>query len=535
MRHHHFLPLLVLLALAPAVAVAQGAPSAAAPPESPAEATKPAAPGNVVPPAGAPDGAKRIGYLPESVKAQLREELKQEILAEAKREGWAAPSLVPEWLRRLTLSGDLRGRMERDLFGHGNAVDQFPDFNGLNANGPWNFNDLTNDRFLNVGTPVTRPRLRARVQLDADVGQGFGAEVRLGTGDSSAPASSNQTLGSPGFFSKYPVWLDRAFLRYGVGQDALVLQAGRFANPFFASDLVWAETVNFDGIAVNSRARLLDGLGVFMAAGAFPLYTTAFNFPSYSADKFGSFDKWLYAAQLGTDFRPREGLALTLGAAFYYFSNVEGRIGAPCDTSLKFLTCSTDDSRPPYVQKGNTYMYLRTPSGTEPLNSPYYQYFGLASRFRELVLTGRLDTRIAPRVKVGLEGEFVRNFGLSPRQVTPVAVNNCGVFTDGACTKYDGGANGYLARVTFGSVTQEKQWDWNVGLAYRHLEADATVDAFTDPDFGLGGTNLKGVIVGAALAVADNVWTAARWMSADQVTGPPFRSDVFQVDVSTRF
>jgi putative porin len=548
LRHAFAVTLVALLQGAPARGAADDqAPRAidAAPPEAPAEATKPDAPADILPPSGAPAappaGAKRIIYLPEGVKAQLKEEIKQEVLAEAKRDGWAAPNAVPAWMTRLRLSGDLRARFERDLFGHGNAVGQFPDFNGINNNGPWNFNDVSTDRFLNVDTPRTRPRLRARLGVDADVGQGFTSEVRLGTGDSNAPVSSNQTLGSPGFFSKYQFWLDRAFLRYGLAQDALTFEVGRFGNPFFATELVWADVVNFDGLAMTGRTRLAEGFGAFIAAGVFPLYTTAFNFPSYSPDKFGSFNKWLYAAQLGADFNPTEGMGLKLGAAFYYFSNVEGQIGAPCDTSLKYITCNTDDSRPPSAQKGNTYMYLRTPNESALAaeassgGTARYQYFGLAARFRDLVLTGRLDLRVAPPVKVSFEGEFVRNVGLSKKQVTPVALNNCADQSNGPCTQYVGGGDGYLGRVTFGSPTQEKQWDWNVGIAYRYLESDATVDAFVDPDFGLGGTNLKGFVLGGAIAVADNVWTAARWMSADQVFGPPYRSDVLQIDMSTRF
>ena len=50
------------------------------------------------------------------------------------------------------------------------------------------------------------------------IGEGFNGGIRLVTGDNNAPTSSNQTLGgSGGDFSKYAIWIDRAFLSYDVG------------------------------------------------------------------------------------------------------------------------------------------------------------------------------------------------------------------------------------------------------------------------------------------------------------------------------
>jgi len=72
-------------------------------------------------------------------------------------------------------------------------------------------------------------------------------------------------------------------------------------------------------------------------------------------------------------------------------------------------------------------------------------------------------------------------------------------------------------------------------VAYRYIQSDAVVDAFTDSDFGLGGTNLKGYFFGANLAVSTNVWLTARWMSANQVAGPPYAVDIAQVDLNAKF
>jgi hypothetical protein len=532
---------------APGPPEAQPAPSDTGARAPEPRAAQPAAPAS---PAAGPE-VKHVLYVPEIVKAQLREEIKEEVVSQAKRENWAKPNAFPEWLRRFRFHGDLRLRAERDLFGRGNAANgEFPDFGAINAGSPFDMRgiDIADDRYLNVDQNRTRPRFRARFGFDVDLGRGFTSSVRLANGEGPSPVST-QTIGAaPGEFSKYPIWIDRAFVQFEPFKGeagGLALIAGRMENPFFTTEILWGDIVSVDGIALQARIPIGAGLTPFLVGGAFPLYTTGLNYPPEDTQKFAMFNKWLYALQLGADWRPAKSFGLKLGAAFYYFDKLEGRLSNDqCRTDLKFFTCNTDDSRPLFAQRGNTYMALRTPSADalaqEAAGAPEYQYFGLASRFRELAVTGRVEIGVAPALTVRLDGEWVRNLGFSRKQIAPVALNNLGACAApasgelGRCP-FAGGNEGYLARFTLGSPTQAEPWDWNVGLSYRRLESDATVDAFDDPDFGLGGTNLKGFVFGGGLALAENVWAVLRWMSADAVAGPTLRVDVLQIDLSTRF
>ena len=90
-------------------------------------------------------------------------------------------------------------------------------------------------------------------------------------------------------------------------------------------------------------------------------------------------------------------------------------------------------------------------------------------------------------------------------------------------------------RLTVGSPEMKARWDWNASLAYKYVESDAVVDGLTDSDFGLGGTNLKGFILGGNLQLAKNVKAGMRWMSADSIAGAPFSEDTFLVDLIARF
>ena len=60
------------------------------------------------------DGRKivRVPYVPESVRREIREQVKQDVMAQAKEERWANPNVLPEWLDRFTFEGDLRLRYD---------------------------------------------------------------------------------------------------------------------------------------------------------------------------------------------------------------------------------------------------------------------------------------------------------------------------------------------------------------------------------------------------------------------------------------
>jgi hypothetical protein len=539
------------LAFFPIIALCTGAPAAAQ--ESPAanapqSQTEPQAAPQSAP---APENVKRVTYVPEVVKEELRREVKEEVLQEMKQSNWAAPHAYPDWLRRISFHGDTRIRYEIDNFGHGNAVDYYPDFNGINTGKPFDilFRDPSSEHWLNTSQRRSRVRLRARFDVDVDLGAGFYTELRVASGDGPIPVSTNQTIGAGGGnFSKYQIWLDRANIRYypirGEAAD-LAFFVGRFENPFFRTDLTWDENINFDGIAAKGSVRLAQGFRPFLVGGAFPIFNTAFDLPPEQPNKFKSRDKWLYAGQVGTEWLPNSRTLVRLGLSFFFFDRVRGVSSSECDTNVSSISCDTDHSRPSFAQKGNTYRTLRTPSIAAldaELNNgaSEYQFFGLPTDFRDLVYTARVEWFVLPRVTVAVDGEFVHNVAFQRSSVAPQAVNNfkaCAA-SDSECRAnppYGGGNYGYLARLTVGALAPSRRWDWSVGLSYRYLQSDAIADAFANSEFALGGTNNKGFVATAMLALADNLWFTVRWLSSDVVVGPQYSIDVLHFDLNVRY
>src|SRR5580693_818753 len=95
-------------------AVAAAAPAAVGSTTVAAAAAKPAAgaapSGAAVAPAE--PGVVRVPYIPESVKQDITNDVKQDVLAQAKTERWGDPGALPDWLKHFTWYGDMRVRFE---------------------------------------------------------------------------------------------------------------------------------------------------------------------------------------------------------------------------------------------------------------------------------------------------------------------------------------------------------------------------------------------------------------------------------------
>jgi len=479
----------------------------------------------------------------EVVKQQLADEVKTAVMQQARDENWASPREIPDWVTRFRFFGDIRTRYEGDLYPSGNDnTGAFVNFNAINTGAPY---DLASNTFYptyDVDKNRDRFRLRARLGAEINLDDGFTAGIRLATGNDDNPVTENQTIGQAnsaqgGDFSKYSIWLDRAFIRYQLGDPnrGLTATIGRFDNPFFSTSIIWADEIGFDGLALQGRYGVGGGFTPFVTGGAFPVFNTDFNFSTTDPEKFNSEDKYLFAVQAGTDWKISHDFSAKVAAAYYDFDNIEGKLSTPFTPLSSSDQGNTDDSRPSFAQNGNTYMALRdiVDNAENDLGAiDQFQYYGLATPFREAALTARLDYSKFDPFHISITGEAVTNTAFDRASIAAQAVNNFG-----ATGNYDGGPNAWIVNLKVGNDALDKRWDWNLGVNYRYVESDSVVDGFTDADFGypLTGTNLKGYSLYGSLALSPRVWLFFRWMSADAIAGPPYKNDIIQLDLSTRF
>ncbi|WP_369915454.1 putative porin [Xanthomonas sp. NCPPB 3005] len=476
-------------------------------------------------------GAVVVPYVPEPVRQQIKDELRAEVTAQAKSEGWAAPGALPEWTQRVRVYGDLRVRGE-GVFNADDNYATFPNFGAINAGSGFDTVGSNNAPFLNTTQNRSRMRVRARLGVSAQIADWVQADLRLATGSDRSPVSTNQTLGGNGNLSKYSLWLDRAALQL-TPLDGLALSFGRFANPFWSSELVFDNDLNFDGVA--ARYDLADADAAFapwISAGLFPVYNTEFDFGSTSTSKTRSRDKWMYGAQLGMQWRFADAMALRVGLGYFQYDQFEGKRSSPCLAPSSADSCDTDGARPQFQQFGNTLFALRdiVADSANP-NGPQLQYYGYASKFGVADLHAQLQLDQFAPVAVLVEADVVKNTRYNAARVRSLGpVNNLG--DQGV---FDGGDMGYYLNFTVGQPKPVKPGDWNVSVGYKYLESDAVPDGFTDSDFHLGGTNARGLIVGGNYALARNTWVGLRWLSANEVSGPPFAVDLLQLDLGTEF
>lgn len=463
----------------------------------------------------------RIPYIPEPVKQEIIEQIRpsvrqdvvQDILKQAKEERWGMPDAFPAWVNRISFFGDLRLRAQIDNFSDNNEDYIYPNIQRINQSRSFSGSETD---FINVTEDQVNLRLQARVGLLAKVSESVNAVVRVSTGSINNPVSTNHTL-SNGFSSGQLV-LDQGYFRYQSDQTSVSLWGGRLPNPFLTTDLVWDNDVNFDGVAITFRRSPGDltvsrgpGFQPFLTLGAFPLQTL---------DR-SRHDKWLYATQFGFDW----GLGrsrFSLGAAYYSYSNIVGQANAFNDNSL-------DYTAPLYVQKGNTVFAINDP------NDPGHPLYGLASDFREIDLIGSLDIGSFGATHVILTAHYVKNIAFDLTEVRSRIDNSPITDSFPPLDEIREDTGGYSVKLTVGAPKLQNRGDWQTSWTYRYLGRDAVVDAFTDSDFHLGGTDAKGWILGASYMVVNNAWVGLRYLTSDAIRGAPFSVDTWQLDFNARF
>lgn len=483
------------------VALAQERVARARPGGEAVAASAAAAAGAAAAPGPAASSSVHVQYVPEIVKSELRENVRADVLTQARAEGWAIPGAVPDWTKRIGFEGDLRLRGQVDMFDDSNST-TLPDYQAINDAGTTDIAEpfLYTDNEGNVAPTRERLRVRARFGVNVQVSDSIDAGIRVATGNTGDPVTTNQTLGT--YDGRYDVVFDRLWLRARLGEH-VEISGGRIANPFTTTELFWHPELGFEGIAGTGRWSLGGGVEPFVTLGAFPLDEF-----SFTRD-----DKWLLGGQLGTRWAMRDTTNLRLSVGYYSYLNVTGRLN-PTDLS------TYDYTAPAYVQKGNTLFNIRT-SSTDP-NAALY---ALAGEYQLLNVGAALDIGGFGDNHVILSGDWVLNTGWDREEV---ALRSGQEITSEEDT-------GYLLKIAYGAAAPALKHDWQVFSTYKYLEADAAIDAFTETEMHLGGTNLKGFTLGGSYFIFDNSELTLRWLSADEITADRLGIDVVLADWKVEF
>jgi len=495
-----------------------------------------------------------VAYVPEFVKeeirqqvrAELKEDVVKDVKADAKAEKWGVPGALPEWVNNIKISGDLRLRAVEDFFGADNSLEnnQFYDYLSINKEGGHNAAQIKNEEFLNTTEDRVRLRERLRLAIDAQITDNLKAGVRLATSNIRGPVSNNQTLGNTG--QAWDFVLDRAFLQYDFvdqkGNDWFSLYGGRTANPWVSTDLVYDRDLSFEGFSGTFRAHfnqndpnvkayrapsptarlgINTGLqtpnSVFATVGVFPIQEVNFS----------TTDKWMFGGQLGADWLVHGDSRLKIATAYYDYENINARP----NTNNSF---TYDWTAPQYIQKGNSLVPInyndRFNTRCTDTQSRYGQgcLYGLASEFKIFNATAIYDFAGFESTHVMFTADYARNLGYNAARIERE-------FHGRLLNDNKEKTQAFQVRLDVGRPETVRLNDWNTFFAYRYVERDAVLDAFTDAVFHGGGTNAKGWVIGGNYGLAKNTWLNFRWFSTDNIDGPPLVIDTAVLDLSARF
>jgi hypothetical protein len=466
----------------------------------------------------AEEGAVRVPYVPEIVQEQIAKQVetdlgpqvKQELVNQVSSKG-SLYSALPEWVQRMQWTGDIRLRGEGDYFASGNATNTYLDFNQINSKG--GIEKAGPSALLNTTEDQQRLRVRARFGFDTTLGSGWTAGLRLATGSTGEIiATTNQTLGTYG--AGYTVTFDQAFLRWtgasSTGRQVFTAYGGRFGNPWLSTDLVWYNDLTFEGVVSKYQVNLSsDGdhrHDLFATVGALPL--TSFSpFDSNPTNQ----QKWMLGGQLGADLHFQNDASLRFAAAYYDYIRIVGQRNSPESTLYNWTA-------PAFVQKGNTMFDISNTT------DPTVNLFALASDFRIVDLIALGDIDVFSKYSVGGTLEAVKNVGFNTAEVEA----RTGSYVEPR-------TKGYRADIRFGSRVPAQFASWRVAVGYRYLQRDAVLDAFNDEDFHLGGTDAKGYTFSFDFWANPHVWFRLKYLTANEIDGPPLGIDVLQLDVNGQF
>jgi hypothetical protein len=192
--------------------------------------------------------------------------------------------------------------------------------------GPFSFSGefrLRNEPFFGGPTDQSQARNRFRFKLrvdgDARLNDEISGGFSLTTGDLNNPISTNQTANQ--FYTRKPFDLDRAFINYTPHfLEPLTLTGGKFAYPWYRTELAWDNDLNPEGLAQTLawNRESARGLKRFALVGfELPFAEVA----GVALQKKSIVQSVVYGGQLQTEWHWTDWLKFSAYAGFYNWHN----------------------------------------------------------------------------------------------------------------------------------------------------------------------------------------------------------------------
>ena len=332
----------------------------------------------------------------------------------------------------------------------------------------------------------TRERYRLRFNVDAKLNQDFSGGFTLASGDVNDPISTNQD--ATGFYTRQPFFIDKAYVSYNPqGFKPLTLIGGKFAYPWYNTELTWDKDLNPEGVAqtlaFNTDTRVLKKVAL-----------VGFELPFAQVARTEAANKSIvqsitYGAQLQTQWQLASGLRFGAYSGFYNFHNADPLALALAKASSKNPQTPLSGLLPLQASNGvqnsattTTAANVVTIAGTAyPTGVTTVTNSQFGSKFALFDSLARFDvTTPSEKWPVAIIGDYVQNLEACSNinNIAPPPANTASIqynqTTNFPCNSHQ--RRGYWAEAQVGRA--QNKGDWQFDYARIFIEREAVLSNF---------------------------------------------------------
>lgn len=316
--------------------------------------------------------------------------------------------------------------------------------------------DQSQDRF--------RERIRLRFNADARLNDQLNGGFSLASGDLNDPISTNQTVNQ--FDTRKPIAIDRAYATYNPAWfRPLTLTGGKFAYPWFNTELLWDKDLNPEGagetLAFNVETPALRKISV--VGFQLPFAENKGTLPTNKS----YYNTMVYGEQLQTFWQFGSRVKLSAYTGYYdwkfadsvAFSLLAANSSSPADGLLLLRSAGESNSIA-------TVTTTNSVTGAKTITSAQF-----ASKFGILDSLAEIDIR-TPRERWPVS--FIGDFAQNTRACENVANIPAGAVFTAPCDPH--ARHGYWLETSVGRT--QKKGDWQFSYTRIVIQREAVLGAF---------------------------------------------------------
>ena len=338
-----------------------------------------------------------------------------------------------------------------------------------------------------------RMRFRLRVNASAKLNDDINAGLTLASGDINDPISANQTTNQ--FYTRKAIAIDKAFVNYNPHQfKPLTLTGGKFAYPWYNTELTWDKDLNPEGVAQTLAFDLNSPVLKRVALVGFELPFA--EVAGTGVNNKSIVQSAVYGGQLQTTWQFAPWLTFCAYTGFYNYHDADPIALAIAKANLKNPTTPLSGALPLVATGFQNSVLTTTQTGVVTLSGTPISTgvktitdSQFASKFGLFDSLARFDIQTPyKRWPVTLIGDYVQNTqacaNLKNLRPAPPSTNTATYSQAFSAPCVANQRRAYWAEARFGRA--EEKGDWQFAYTRMFIEREAVMSAFNASDIRQG-------------------------------------------------